>query len=241
MQSSPGCLFLIPCPLGDVPPELVLPMNALAVARHLQHFVVEHPKTARKFLAAAKPANPIGALNLATLNEHTSKSELANLLAPLLAGHDLGLISEAGCPGVADPGAELVNLCHRKGIRVVPLVGPSSILLALMASGMNGQRFAFHGYLPISDPARSKMLIKLEAESAKLNQTQIFMETPYRNERMFHAILAHCRPGTRLCVATDITLPGENILTHTIIDWKSQPTPPLDRHPTIFLLESARG
>ncbi len=236
MPTRPGILYLIPCTLGDTPPEQVLPQHVIAVARRLGHFVVEQPKTARQFLSALKPERPLQSLHFATLNQHTAAQDLAELLAPLLAGHDIGLISEAGCPGVADPGAELVNLAHCNGIRVVPLVGPSSILLALMASGLNGQRFAFHGYLSIAEPERDKAISKLEAESATLKQTQIFIETPYRNEKIFAALLARCRPQTLLCVATDITLPGEQILTLSIGQWKSRPVPQLNKRPSIFLL-----
>lgn len=236
MTTKPGTLYLIPCTLGDTAPEQVLPQHAIDVARKLSHFVVEQPKTARQFLAALKPEQPIQSLHFATLNEHTVAKDMAELLAPLLAGHDVGVISEAGCPGIADPGADLVNLAHHNGIRVVPLVGPSSILLALMASGLNGQCFVFHGYLPIAEAERNKMISKLEAESARLRQTQLFIETPYRNEKMFGALLAQCRPETQLCVATDITLPGEQILTCTIKLWKSQPIPQLNKRPSLFLL-----
>lgn len=231
-----GTLYLIPCTLGDTSPEQVLPQHVIAVARKLSHFVVEQPKSARQFLSTLKPEQPIQSLHFATLNEHTVAKDMAELLAPLLAGHDVGVISEAGCPGIADPGADLVNLAHRNGIRVVPLVGPSSILLALMASGLNGQSFAFHGYLPIAETERNKVIAKLETESAKLKQTQLFIETPYRNEKMFSALLANCRPETLLCVATDITLPSEQIQTRTIKQWKSQPIPQLNKHPSLFLL-----
>ena len=239
MTTKPGTLYLIPCTLGETPPEQVLPQHVIAVARKLSHFVVEQPKTARQFLSILQPEQPIQSLHFASLNEHTLAKDMAELLAPLLAGHDVGVISEAGCPGIADPGADLVNLAHRNGIRVVPLVGPSSILLALMASGLNGQCFAFHGYLPIVEAERNKAIAKLEAESAKLRQTQLFIETPYRNDRMFSALLAQCRPETQLCMATDITLPGEQILTHTIKLWKSQPIPQLNKRPSIFLLLGA--
>jgi 16S rRNA (cytidine1402-2'-O)-methyltransferase len=239
MTTKLGTLYLIPCTLGDTPPEQVLPQRVINVARKLSHFVVEQPKTARQFLATLKPERPIQSLHFATLNEHTAANELADLLAPLLAGHDVGIISEAGCPGIADPGADLVNLAHRNGIRVVPLVGPSSILLALMASGLNGQCFAFHGYLPIADAERNKVIAKLEAESVKLKQTQLFIETPYRNDRLFGALLSQCRPETQLCVATDITSPGEQILTRTIKLWKSQPIPQLSKRPSLFLLLGA--
>lgn len=234
-----GTLYLIPCTLGDTPAAQVLPQHVIDIARHLRHFVVEQPKTARQFLSALKPEQPIQSLHFASLNEHTASQDLAELLAPLLAGHDVGIISEAGCPGIADPGADLVNLAHRNGIRVVPLVGPSSILLALMASGLNGQCFAFHGYLPIAEADRHKTIASLEAESAKRKQTQMFIETPYRNEKMFAALLAHCRPQTLLCVATDITLPDEQIRTRSIAQWKSQPMPQMNKRPSLFLLLAA--
>jgi 16S rRNA (cytidine1402-2'-O)-methyltransferase len=236
MTSKHGTLYLIPCTLGDTPAEQVLPQYVIEVARKLGHFVVEQPKSARHFLSALKPERSIQSLHFATLNEHTAANELPELLAPLLAGHDIGIISEAGCPGVADPGANLVNLAQRNGIRVVPLVGPSSILLALMASGLNGQCFAFHGYLPIAEMERKKAIATLEAESIRRNQTQLFIETPYRNDRMFSTLLAQCRPETLLCVATDITLPGEQIRTHSIAQWKSLPAPQLNKRQSLFLL-----
>ncbi len=234
-----GTLYLIPCTLGDTPAEQVLPQHVIGIARRLRHFVVEHPKTARQFLAALKPEQPIQSLHFATLNEHTASGDLAGLLAPLLAGEDIGLLSEAGCPGIADPGADLVSLAHRNGIRVVPLVGPSSILLALMASGLNGQCFAFHGYLPVGEAERNRAIAALEAESARRKQTQLFIETPYRNEKLFGALLAHCRPQTRLCVATDLTLPGESVRTRTVAEWRSLPAPQLNRRPSLFLLLAA--
>ncbi|HZW26277.1 MAG TPA: SAM-dependent methyltransferase [Gallionella sp.] len=231
-----GTLYLLPCTLGDTPAEHVLPQHVIDIARRLKHFVVEQPKTTRQFLSALKPEHPIQSLNFATLNEHTESRELEGLLAPLLAGEDVGIVSEAGCPGIADPGADLVNLAHRRGIRVVPLVGPSSILLALMASGLNGQCFAFHGYLPITEADRNKTIAALEAESAKRKQTQMFIETPYRNEKLFAALLTRCRPQTLLCVACDITLPGEQIQTRSVEQWKSQPAPQLNKRPSLFLL-----
>ena len=239
-MTKPGTLFLIPCTLGDTLPEQVLPQHVMAVARKLNHFVVEQPKTARQFLATLKPELPIQSMHFATLNEHTDAKDMAEMLAPLLAGHDVGIISEAGCPGIADPGADLVNLAHHHGIRVVPLTGPSSILLALMASGLNGQCFAFHGYLPITEAERRKAILKLEADSAKLRQTQLFIETPYRNEKMFSALLGSCREQTLLCVATDITMPSEQIQTRSIGQWKSLPMPRLNKRPSMFLLLGAR-
>jgi 16S rRNA (cytidine1402-2'-O)-methyltransferase len=232
----PGTLYLIPVPLGPTPPENSLPPNVLATIRPLTHFVVEQAKTARAFLKAAGTDCPLQELTLAELNEHTRPESLATLLAPLNAGHDVGLLSEAGCPAVADPGANLVALAQQNGIRVVPLIGPSSLLLALMASGLNGQRFAFMGYLPAKEEERLKALRSLESESRKFRQTQLFIETPYRNRAMFDAILQTCQPGTRLTVATDLTLPGESVLTKTIQEWKKQTPPEIERRPTVFLL-----
>lgn len=240
MTIKPGTLYLIPCTLGDSPAEQVLPQHVINIARTLQHYVVEQAKTARQFLSALKHEHPIQSLHFATLNEHSPPSELPELLSPLLAGFDVGIISEAGCPGIADPGADLVSLAHKNGIRVIPLVGPSSILLALMASGMNGQCFAFHGYLPIAEPDRNKMIATLEAESAARHQTQMFIETPYRNEKLFNALLAQCRPQTLLCVATDVSLASEQIHTRTIAQWKSQPAPQLNKRPSLFLLLANR-
>jgi 16S rRNA (cytidine1402-2'-O)-methyltransferase len=235
-----GTLYLIPCTLGDTPAEQVLPQHTIHIARNLSYFVVEQAKTARQFLSALKPVQPIQSLHMENLNEHTTQNELVGLLAPLLAGNDVGIISEAGCPGIADPGAELVALAHRKGIRVIPLVGPSSILLALMASGLNGQCFAFHGYLPIEEVERKKAIATLETESAKRNQTQLFIETPYRNEKLLGALLATCRPQTCLCIAADITLSDEQIVTRSIAQWKAQIVPQLNKRPSMFLLLAAQ-
>jgi len=232
----PGTLYLIPVPLGPIAPAESLPANVLATIKPLTHFVVEQAKTARAFLKAAGTDTPLQELILTELNEHTKANELDRLLAPLRAGHDVGLLSEAGCPAVADPGANLVALAQKESIRVVPLIGPSSLLLALMASGLNGQRFAFQGYLPAKETDRSKALKELESESRKQQQTQIFIETPYRNRQMFDSILQACQPGTRLAVATDLTLPGESVLTRTIQQWKKQTPPEIERRPSVFLL-----
>ena len=231
-----GTLYLIPVPLGPTAPQESLPANVLAAIRPLAHFVVEQAKTARAFLKAAGTDLPLQELQLQELNEHTKANELGRLLEPLRAGHDVGLLSEAGCPAVADPGANLVALAQQEGIRVVPLIGPSSLLLALMASGLNGQRFAFQGYLPAKEADRTKVLRELEGESKKRQQTQIFIETPYSNRAMFDAILQTCQPMTRLTVATDLTLPGESVLTRTIQSWKKQTPPEIERRPTVFLL-----
>lgn len=231
-----GTLYLIPVPLGPNAPQDVLHPGVLATLRPLRHFVVEQAKSARAFLKAAGTDLPLQELQLAELNEHTRAAELAALLAPLQAGEDVGLLSEAGCPAVADPGADLVALAQAEGIRVVPLIGPSSLLLALMASGLNGQRFAFLGYLPAREGERGKALRDLESESRKRRQTQLFIETPYRNRAMFDAILQTCQAQTRLCVATDLTLPGETIRTLSIAAWKKQTPPDIERRPTVFLL-----
>ncbi len=231
-----GTLYLIPVPLGPTPPHDSLTPGVLATIRPLTHFIVEQAKTARAFLKAAGTDRPLQELQLAELNEHTKADALSDLLTPLRSGLDVGLLSEAGCPAVADPGANLVALAQKEGIRVVPLIGPSSLLLALMASGLNGQRFAFQGYLPAKEAERTKALRDLESESRKRAQTQLFIETPYRNRAMFEAILTACQPGTRLTVATDLTLPGEMVRTLTIQQWKKQTPPDLERRPTVFLL-----
>ncbi len=231
-----GTLFLIPVPLGPTPPQDSLTPGVLATIRPLTHFIVEQAKTARAFLKAAGTDRPLQELQLTELNEHTKADALNELLTPLRSGLDVGLLSEAGCPAVADPGANLVALAQKEGIRVVPLIGPSSLLLALMASGLNGQRFAFQGYLPAKEAERTKALRDLESESRKRVQTQLFIETPYRNRTMFDAILTACQPGTRLTVATDLTLPGEMVRTLTIQQWKKQTPPDIERRPTVFLL-----
>jgi 16S rRNA (cytidine1402-2'-O)-methyltransferase len=231
-----GTLYLIPVPLGPTAPKESLPANVLEIIRPLTHFVVEEAKTARAFLKAAGTNAPLQSLQIEELNEHTKADALDRLLSPLRTGCDIGLLSEAGCPAVADPGANLVALAQKENIRVVPLIGPSSLLLALMASGLNGQRFAFQGYLPAKEIERSKALRDLETESRKRQQTQIFIETPYRNAAMFQSILQTCQPNTRLTVATDLTLPSESVVTKTIQQWKKQTPPEIERRPTVFLL-----
>lgn len=231
-----GTLYLIPVPLGPTAPQDSLPANVLAIVRPITYFVVEQAKTARAFLKAAGTDTPLQELQLEELNEHTKADALDRLLAPLRSGHDVGLLSEAGCPAVADPGANLVALAQQENIRVVPLIGPSSLLLALMASGLNGQRFAFLGYLPAKEAERTKALRDLESDSRKHKQTQLFIETPYRNKAMFEGVLQACSPTTRLTVATDLTLPSESVLTLTIAQWKKKTPPEIERRPTVFLL-----
>jgi 16S rRNA (cytidine1402-2'-O)-methyltransferase len=197
--------------------------------------VAENAKTARAFLKAIAHPKPLQGLTIDVLDEHTPASRVAALLQPLEDGRDCGLLSEAGCPAVADPGALLVRAAHSNGLKVVPLVGPSALLLGLMGSGMNGQRFAFHGYLPVERGARERRLVELEAESAKRDMTQILIEAPYRNQVLFDAIVRTCKPDTLLSLATDLTLPEESVRTLRISEWKRE-QPGLDRRPTVFLL-----
>lgn len=240
-----GTLLLIPVPLAPVDPAEadraladVLPAPVRQRAAGLRHFVAENAKSARAFLKALPCAIPVQQIKITELNEHTPADALAALLAPLLAGHDVGLLSEAGCPAVADPGADLVAAAHRHGIRVEPLTGPSSILLALMASGLGGQNFAFHGYLPAKEEARRKCLIDLERESRRERRTQLFIETPYRNRHLLASVLATCAADTRLCVATDLTLPTESIVSLRIAEWQKKPPVDIDRRPSVFLLRA---
>lgn len=231
-----GTLWLLPVVLGDTEWPVVLPAATRDAACRLRHFVVENAKTARAELKRIGHPVPIRDLAIEALPETPNAPDIERLIAPLLAGTDVGLMSEAGCPAVADPGALLVRRAHELGITVRPLVGPSSLLLALMASGLDGQRFAFHGYLPVREPERSRSIADLEKESARLAQTQLFIETPYRNNALFAALLAACRPATRLCVASDLSLPSETIAMHSVAAWKKRPQPSLDKRPTVFLL-----
>lgn len=230
-----GILYLIPTPLGNTSLDIVLPEETRRIAAGLKTFVVEQAKTARAFLKQLPTAMPIQQLTLLELNEHTPASELESLIAPLLAGEDVGLISEAGCPAVADPGANLVRLAHRHGIRVRPLTGPSSILLALMGSGLVGQRFAFHGYLPVKVDDRAKALHELEKRSHKEDAAQVFIETPYRNQAMLETLLTACQPDTLLTIACDLTLDSEFLATRSIDAWRRK-LPDIQKRPTVFLL-----
>ena len=232
MQTK-GKLYLIPCPLGEGATESI-PAYALEVLHRLTHLVAERAKTTRHFIKATKPPKPISDYQIEELNEHTPIAELEALLRPALEGHDLGILSEAGCPGVADPGAKLVELAHRRGVEVVPLVGPSSILLALMASGMNGQSFAFHGYLSAKAPAED--LKRLEQLATKHHQTQIFIETPYRNKAIIEQALKVLQPSTRFCIAADLTLATQFVQTTTIAEWRKAPPMGLDKRPVVFLI-----
>jgi 16S rRNA (cytidine1402-2'-O)-methyltransferase len=216
-----------------------MPQRTREVTCRLQHFVVENAKTTRTALKWIGHPSSLRELHIEQLPDPLKSPDISRLLQPLLDENDTGLMSEAGCPGVADPGALLVRAAHTLGIPVKPLVGPSSLLLALMASGLDGQHFCFHGYLPAREPERSKRITALEKESARNSQTQLFIETPYRNIALFDALLATCNPATLLCIATDLTLPSEHIATRRITDWRQRSNPPLDRRPTVFLLLSA--
>ncbi|MBQ7748526.1 MAG: SAM-dependent methyltransferase [Paludibacteraceae bacterium] len=230
----PGILFLIPNTLGENAPDEVIPQKVIETAKRLRHFIVEDVRTVRRYLRKIDRTFPIDDSQFFELNQHTDRSKIEPYLKPLLEGNDMGIISEAGCPAVADPGADIVALAHRKGIRVVPLVGPSSILLAQMASGFNGQSFAFVGYLPIEAAERQKRLRKLEHRAKEENQTQLFIETPYRNMKLFDELTATLRGDTRLCIACDITLESEYIETRTIGEWKQKKPQDLNKRPTIF-------
>ena len=232
----PGRLYLVPNLLGVVPPSEVLPERTIEVARALRHFVVETPKAARQFIKSLRSERPIRSIGLATLDVNTQPEHVPRLLEPAINGEDLGLLSDAGCPGVADPGALLVAAAHRAGLRVVPLVGPSAVLLALMAAGMNGQQFAFHGYLPVAAEARIKALGALDEAVTRSGATQIYIETPYRNDAMLAATLAACRGTTELCIAADLTLPTEQVIRRPIAQWRIATRSELGRRPAIFLL-----
>jgi len=235
MSSPKGILYLIPSLLGDAPIENSLPSYNIDIIRSLDEFIVEDIRSARRFLIKAHIDKPIDSLTFHLCNEHSKNADLNATMQGLMSGKNAGLISEAGCPSIADPGAEIIQFAHRNNIRVVPLVGPSSILLALISSGLNGQNFAFNGYLPKKEPDRIKALKQLEALVWQKNQTQIFIETPYRNDSILKDIINTCRAETLLCVASDITLPTEKIKTHFIGDWKGFKNS-FNDHPAVFLL-----
>lgn len=230
-----GKLYLIPVTLGDISPFEVLPLSIKKVVERINHYVVENEKTARRFIKSVVPSKSQPDLVLYAINKYTEPSEIPTFLEPCLAGHDMGVMSEAGVPGVADPGADVIRIAHSKGIQVVPLVGPSSILMAVMASGLNGQNFAFCGYLPIDNSERRKRIKELENRSFNEQQSQLFIETPYRNNKMMEELLLQLHPETELCVACDITLPTEFIKTMSVNMWKKQ-VPELHKRPTIFML-----
>jgi len=229
--------FLIPSHLGEPVNHKLFPAENLEIIRKLKYFIVENGRSARRFIKSTGYPGPIQELTFFEIDKHAPPDHAEGFMKPLLDGHDMGLISEAGVPGVADPGAALVLWAHRHQIRVIPLVGPSSILLALMASGLNGQRFQFHGYLPLQRPLRIQTIRKMEKNSTQHHETQIFMETPYRNQNLLKDILTTCNPKSLLCIATDITCTSESIRTKWIHQWRARP-PDLHKRPTIFLLQS---
>ena len=222
--------------MGATPFHQVIPAYNLDVIRQIRHFIVEEERTARRFLKMADKSIDIDQLTFYPMGKHADPKQFRDYLRPLCNGEAMGIISEAGCPAIADPGADVVAIAQSLNLRVIPLVGPSSILLGLMASGFNGQSFAFHGYLPINDGQRSAMLKKLEARCSAEDQTQIFIETPFRNQQLFEDLLRICHPQTRLCVAAGITCEEEFIHTHTIQEWKKTTLPDLRKTPTIFLI-----
>jgi len=230
-----GKLYLIPTLLGDTEPSLVLPVGTIKKTHDLDIFIVENLRSARRFLSKIKTPKIIDDLTFLELNKHTKEQELLDFLLPAFEGKSIGLLSEAGTPCVADPGNVIVELAHQAGIQVVPLIGPNAILLALMASGFNGQAFAFHGYLPIQQKERTQALLALQKRSGVSGETQIFIETPFRNQVMFEAVLQTCQPNLMLCIAMNISMPDETIKSMSVSEWKSVKID-LNKKPTVFLL-----
>ncbi len=228
-------LYLIPVTLGETPIETVLPAHNREIILGIKHFIVENIRTARRFLKKTDSSINIDSLTFYELNKHTSPADVSGYLQPIANGESVGVISEAGCPAIADPGADVVALAQQKKYKVVPLVGPSSIIMSVMGSGFNGQSFAFHGYLPIDSSERIKRLKQLEGRIYSENQTQLFIETPYRNNKMFEDIIKNCRPQTKLCIASNITCEDESIITLSVADWIKRKFE-IPKVPTIFLI-----
>nr|WP_321244509.1 SAM-dependent methyltransferase [uncultured Psychroserpens sp.] len=235
MTNNFGKLYLIPTRLGDNPPLEVLPISVKKIIELVDDYIVENEKTARGFIKKVDSRKQQSVLNFKVLNKYTQPEETQNFLDDCKSGKSMGLLSEAGCPGIADPGADIVKLAHENNIQVVPLVGPSSIVLALMSSGMNGQSFAFNGYIPIDKSERKVTLKRLERLSFEQNQTQLFIETPYRNNKIIEDICATLHPNTRVCIACDITLPSEYIKTMTVAEWKHAKVD-FHKRPAIFVI-----
>jgi 16S rRNA (cytidine1402-2'-O)-methyltransferase len=235
MTSQFGKLYLIPTTLGDNAPLEVLPLSVKKIIEQVDIYIVENEKTARRFIKQIKPSKKQSSLKMFHLNKFTDPSELPSFLEPCLQGNNVGLLSEAGCPAIADPGADIVKIAHKQNIRVVPLVGPSSIIMAQMSSGMNGQSFAFNGYLPIDKDEKKKELKRLEQLSFSQNQSQSFIETPYRNNKLLEDICSALNDNTMVCVACDITLPTEYIKTQTVKEWKKNSVD-LHKRPTLFII-----
>ncbi len=244
MSTEKGALYLIPTPLGDVSIDQVIPAYNLEIIYRLDVFIVEELRTARRFLKKCGYKKDFDSVTFYTLNEHTQDVEMTGFLDKAMQGTPIGLLSEAGCPAVADPGTSVVNHAHQKGIRVIPLTGPSSIILSLMASGLNGQQFTFHGYLPVKSQDRKQKIKELERSAQRipldksvqwLPHTHIFIEAPYRNKQMIDSLLETCNPNTLLCIASNITMPDESIKTKRIGDWKKNKPDP-GKNPTVYLL-----
>ncbi len=237
-EKAAGRLYLIPTTLGDTAPLEVLPISIKQAIEEIDHYIVENEKSARHFIKNIAPRKSQPSLHIEQLNKFTEPELIPTFLEPCMQGFHVGVLSEAGTPAIADPGAEVVKLAHQRNIQVVPLVGPSSIILALMGSGMNGQNFCFHGYLPIDAQERKKVLKTMERESRQRNQTQLFIETPYRNDKLYEDLVKILAPSTLLCIAADITLSGEYIKTRTVEEWGNSASPELHKRPAIFLLHA---
>ena len=236
IEKLKGSLYLIPVELGDTPQDRVLPSYNRDVILNLKYFIVEEVRSARRFLKRVDKDINIDLLTFYPMGKHADPARFAEYLKILEAGESMGVISEAGCPAVADPGADVVAIAQSKGLRVVPLVGPSSMILSVMASGLNGQSFAFHGYLPIDPADRIRRIKALETRAYEERQTQLFIETPYRNQKLFDTLCQTLRPKTRICVAAGITTEAEWIHTHTVMEWKRQQLPDFSKTPAIFLI-----
>lgn len=234
-MASKGILYLIPTTLGETAVDPVIPVTVKEIVNIVDEFIVEDERSARRYLKKVGISKPLDTLVLHVLNKHTRPEDVSKFLTGTAEGRNVGVLSEAGCPGIADPGAEVVKLAHSKGIKVVPLVGPSSIVLSLMASGFSGQSFTFHGYLPRERHERIRKLKELERTAQQKDQTQLFIEAPFRNQHLLEDILANCNPVTPLCIACDITLPTEFIKTRTVAEWKKQ-VPDINKRPAVFLI-----
>jgi 16S rRNA (cytidine1402-2'-O)-methyltransferase len=228
-------LYLIPTTLGETEIDRVIPPSNIKIVSRLRHFIVENTRSARRFLKKCNSEIDINSLTFYELNQHTDRNQIASYLLPMKSGESVGIISEAGCPAVADPGADVVAIAQNEGYKIVPLAGPSSILMAMMASGFNGQSFAFHGYLPIDASERVKKLKQLETRAYNEDQTQLFIETPYRNQKLVEDIIQHCKPQTRLCIAMNISCEDEYIVTKSIQSWKGK-LPDMHKKPCVFLI-----
>ena len=236
-ESARGILYLIPSPLGDTPPLEVLPLSVKKKVEELNHFIIENEKAARRFIKKITPNKNQDGLLLYPLNKFTSFEEIESYLDPCLNGESMGLMSDAGTPGIADPGALIVSKAHKIGVKVKPLAGPSSLILAMMSSGMNGQNFAFNGYLPVDQKLRKQAIQKFEKKATRESQSQLFIETPYRSLTLFKDLLNTLLPSTLLCIACDLTLSTEYIMTLSIKDWKKE-KPQLEKRPCIFIIEA---